>query len=176
MKKYAVIVAGGSGTRMNSQVPKQFLLLKGKNILQRSVDTFLSAFEDMNVVVVLPHEFLLYESIQFLRNNPRIRFTEGGTTRFHSVQNGLKMVPENAVVFVHDAVRCLVTTNLIHRCYEQAVDKGSAVPAVPVKDSIRILENNGSKPLDRDKIRVIQTPQTFKSDYLLAAYGQSYQY
>jgi 2-C-methyl-D-erythritol 4-phosphate cytidylyltransferase len=175
MKKYAVIVAGGSGTRMNSQVPKQFLLLKGKNILQRSVDTFLSAFDDMNVVVVLPHEFLLYESIQFLRNNTRIRFTEGGATRFHSVQNGLKMVPENAVVFVHDAVRCLVTTNLIHRCYEQAIEKGSAVPAVPVKDSIRILENNGSKPLDRNKIRVIQTPQTFKSDYLLAAYQQTYQ-
>lgn len=178
MKKYAVIVAGGSGSRMKSDkpMPKQFFLLKGKNILQRSVETFLQAYDDMQVIVVLPRDFLLYESIQYLKKDPKVRFTEGGKTRFHSVQNGLKMVPENAVVFVHDAVRCLVTTNLIQRCYEQALEKGSAIPAVAAKDSLRFIEEHQhSKPIDRSKVRIIQTPQTFKSDYLLAAYEQSYQ-
>ncbi len=176
MKRYAVIVAGGSGSRMNSSLPKQFLQLKGKNILQRSVETFLNAFDDIHVVVVLSREYLLYESIQYLKNNKRIQFTEGGETRFHSVKNGLQLVPENSVVFVHDAVRCLVTTDLISRCYEQALEKGSAIPAIPVKDSIRILdEHQHSHPLDRNKIRVVQTPQTFKSEYLIAAYQQAYQ-
>lgn len=175
MKKYAVIVAGGTGTRMQSKVPKQFLQLKGKNILQRSVEVFLQAYDDMQVVVVLPHEYLLYESIQYLKKDARVLFTEGGDTRFHSVRNGLQLVPENSVVFVHDAVRCLVTTDLIHRCYEQALEKGNAIPAVAVKDSLRVIdEHHHSQPIDRSKVRIIQTPQTFKGEYLLAAYQQQY--
>jgi 2-C-methyl-D-erythritol 4-phosphate cytidylyltransferase len=80
------------------------------------------------------------------------------------------------VVFVHDAVRCLVTTDLIRRCYDQAMEKGNAIPVIPVKDSIRLIdEHRYSKPLDRDKVRIVQTPQTFRGEYLLAAYQQSYQ-
>lgn len=175
MKKIAVIVAGGSGTRMQSDVPKQFLQLKGRNILERSIAAFLEAYTDMQVIVVLPKEFLLYESVLPLRSHQRVLVTEGGPTRFHSVQNGLKLVPENAVVFVHDAVRCLVTTSLIRRCYDHAMEKGNAIPAVAVKDSIRLTDDHGySKPLDRNRVRMIQTPQTFKSEYLLAAYQQVY--
>src|SRR3954468_15632152 len=112
MKKFAVIVAGGSGTRMKSSIPKQFLLLQGKPLLWYTVQAFLQAYDDIHILLVLPAAHIHSEVIQSLLNE-RITTTAGGETRFNSVQTGLKLVKENSLVFVHDGVRCLVSPDLI---------------------------------------------------------------
>jgi len=176
MKKIAVIVAGGNGLRMGAFIPKQFLLLKGKPVLWYSLNTFLQSYNDMQVVLVLPEEHIERgeEIVASFEEKDRVVITKGGSTRFHSVQNGLKLVEENSIVFVHDGVRCLVSTDLIKRCYEQAVAKGSSIPAVAATDSIRIAEGEKSVVADRTKVRIIQTPQTFTSEIILPAFAQSY--
>lgn len=177
MKKYAVIVAGGKGVRMGSAVPKQFLPLNGHPILYHTIKAFADAYADMQLVLVLPQDQLSYAQMVLQSFPERIDITivAGGETRYHSVQNGLKVVDENSIVFVHDGVRPLVSTALIQRCYEQAVDKGSAIPAIPVADSMRILEDEYSRPIDREQMRIIQTPQTFKAEVILSAFQQEYQ-
>ncbi|MDX2047914.1 MAG: 2-C-methyl-D-erythritol 4-phosphate cytidylyltransferase [Chitinophagaceae bacterium] len=176
MNKVAVIVAGGSGSRMGTPVPKQFLELKGKPVLVHTVETFLRAFPDIEIILVLAPDFILQGSDLIKRyfEGNNIQIAEGGNSRYHSVQNGLKLFKGEAVIFVHDAVRCLVTEKLIQRCYQQALQKGSAVPAVPARDSIRMVEGNKSKAINRDNIRIIQTPQTFRSDVILPAFQQPY--
>jgi 2-C-methyl-D-erythritol 4-phosphate cytidylyltransferase len=163
---------------MNSAVPKQFLLLQGKPALWHTVNTFLSAYADMSVILVLPGAHLLEgESLKesFSSAASRITVVSGGDTRFGSVKNGLKCVTEPSIVFVHDGVRCLVSAGLIRRCYEQAVEKGSAIPAVSATDSIRITEGENHRVADRKNIRIIQTPQTFRSEVLIPAFEQEYQ-
>jgi 2-C-methyl-D-erythritol 4-phosphate cytidylyltransferase len=176
MKKYAVIVAGGSGQRMGAAMPKQFLLLAGKPLLWYSVSAFLESFDEMGIILVLPKDSIAEgEKIAAgLGATAKIQITEGGTTRFHSVQNGLALVKEPSIVFVHDGVRCLVTPSLIRRCYEQALEKGSAIPAVAATDSIRIVEGSNNTVADRNNVRIIQTPQTFKSNLLLPAFKTAY--
>lgn len=162
---------------MNSTVPKQFLLLQGKPALWHTVNTFLSAYADMQVILVLPEAHLQEgESLKesFLSAGKRIKVVSGGDTRFGSVRNGLRLVTEPSIVFVHDGVRCLVSADLIQRCYQQAVEKGSAIPAVSATDSIRITEGDGHRVADRNNIRIIQTPQTFRSEVLLPAFEQEY--
>ena len=176
MKKFAVIVAGGMGLRMGSFMPKQFLTLKGKPLLWYTLNAFLEAYDDLEIILVLPEEHIETGNIliESFDNRQRIQLVQGGKTRFHSVQNGLKSVSEKSIVFVHDGVRCLVTKHLIHCCYEQALIKGSAIPAVAATDSIRIAEGDKSIVADRSKVRIIQTPQTFKSEILLVAFEQSF--
>jgi 2-C-methyl-D-erythritol 4-phosphate cytidylyltransferase len=169
MKKYAIIAAGGSGQRMGSTVPKQFLELKGKPILWYSIMAFTNAFEDISIIVVAPATNIS-EAEEICQEFPNIIFAEGGASRFLSVKNGLAAVNEPSIVFVHDAVRCLVTTELIHRCYHQALEKGSAIPAVAFNDSVRMVEEDISKAIDRDSLRIIQTPQVFKSEIILPAF------
>ena len=174
MKKYAVIVAGGSGKRMGSAVPKQFLMLHGKPVLYYTIRTFLDAFDDLQLILVLPEEFtdLGREIIDAFFDYSRIQITSGGETRFHSVQAGLRLVQGDAIIFVHDAVRCLASTDLIHRCYEHAMQMGSAVPVAIARDSVRLLneELNDNEVLDRNKVVLVQTPQTFHSRILLPAF------
>ncbi len=178
MKKYAIIVAGGTGRRMGVTIPKQFLLLKDKPVLFYTLKTFLSAFDDLHIILVLPEEFseMGKEIIDAYFDYSRIEIANGGETRFHSVQNGLKQVREEAIIFVHDAVRCLVTKDLIRNCYEHTLQMGSAVPAVRSKDSIRLLNEseNDNEIIDRNKIVMIQTPQTFHSKILLPAFQIDY--
>ncbi|GAC1420192.1 MAG: 2-C-methyl-D-erythritol 4-phosphate cytidylyltransferase [Flavisolibacter sp.] len=178
MKKYAIIVAGGTGRRMGASIPKQFLLLKDKPVLFYTLKTFLSAFDDLHIILVLPEEFseMGKEIIDAYFDYSRIEIANGGETRFHSVQNGLKQVQEEAIIFVHDAVRCLVTKDLIRNCYEHTLQMGSAVPAVRSKDSIRMLNEseNDNEIIDRNKIVMIQTPQTFHSKILLPAFQIDY--
>ena len=176
MKKYAVIVAGGSGQRMGAAIPKQFLLLRGKPLLWYTLQSFLQSYDDMHIILVLPKENMAEgeQLIQDLQANQKITITPGGITRFHSVQNGLKLVTVPSVVFVHDGVRCLITRELIHRCYGQAVAKGSAIPVVTATDSIRIIEGDTHKVADRNQVRIIQTPQTFLSSILLPAFTTEY--
>jgi 2-C-methyl-D-erythritol 4-phosphate cytidylyltransferase len=174
MQKYAIIVAGGSGTRMGSSMPKQFLDLRGRPVIIHTVEAFRQAFPDMGFILVLPESYLGEGEMLMEENFPGlpIRFTTGGTTRFHSMQNGLRMVTEPSVIFVHDAVRCLVTPALIRSCYEQALEKGSAVPIVPVRDSLRRMVDGQSEVVDREGVIQVQTPQTFRSDVLVPASRQ----
>jgi 2-C-methyl-D-erythritol 4-phosphate cytidylyltransferase len=172
MKKFAVIVAGGSGNRMNSSIPKQFLLLHGKPVLYYTIHTFLEAYEDLQIILVLPEEYVAEgkKIIETYFDKNRIQVTNGGLTRFHSVQNGLQLVNEESIVFVHDAVRCLVTVNLIHRCYDTAMEHGSAIPVIDCKDSVRLIKEDGNESLERNAVKLVQTPQTFHSKILLPAY------
>jgi len=176
MKKFAVIVAAGVGSRMKSAVPKQFIKLKGQPILWYTLNAFLKAYEDLQVIVVLSPEHINQGKIIADSTNAseRIRITTGGPTRFHSVKNGLQLVEPDSIVFVHDAVRCLITPALIQRCYEDAVANGSAIPAIQATDTIRVDNGNGTQMVDRNKVYLIQTPQTFHSNILKAAFDQPY--
>jgi 2-C-methyl-D-erythritol 4-phosphate cytidylyltransferase len=177
MKKTAIIVAGGTGQRMGATVPKQFLAIEGKSILLHTVSQFVAAFWDINFVIVLPTEFIqegqnLIATSEFTQ---QVQFAAGGDTRFQSVKNGLAHVDADAIVFVHDAVRCLLTPALIQNCYQQAVEKGSAIPAVRSTDTIRIVEGAKHHLVDRENVMMIQTPQTFNAAILIKAFEQAYQ-
>jgi len=176
MKKYAIIVAGGSGTRMGSNLPKQFMLLKGKPVIYHTIKTFLEAYDDIQIILVLPVDYsdTGQQIIDAYLDKSRIRSTAGGDTRFQSVKNGLALVEEESIVFVHDGVRCLLSKELIHRCFEKAMENGTAIPAVVSRDSIRLLDSNDSKAYDRNKVMLVQTPQTFQSKLLLPAFQTEY--
>jgi 2-C-methyl-D-erythritol 4-phosphate cytidylyltransferase len=172
MKKYVVIVAGGSGSRMNSAIPKQFLLLKGKPVLYYSIAAFLKAYADINLVLVLPEEQLAEGEKIVAAYFPEsgIQLTTGGQTRFHSVQNGLRLIENDCIVLVHDAVRCMISTDLIHRCVESVLEHGSAVPVISSKDSVRLLTENGNEAIERDRVKLVQTPQAFNSNIIVPAF------
>ena len=176
MKKYAVIVAGGSGTRMGYSVPKQFLLLKDKPVLWYAIDAFFRAYDDMEIILVLPEAHFVKGRgiIAQFNYSERIVLAAGGNTRYQSVKNGLQLIKEESVVFVHDGVRCLISVPLIQRCYNQAILKGSAVPAVAATDSIRIFSDGKHFVENRQQVRIIQTPQTFLSSIILPAFEQEY--
>lgn len=176
MEKYAVIVAGGSGTRMGTDTPKQFLELCGRPILWYTLNTFLSAYEDMPVVLVAPkhHEETTRVLVATTAFPERIQVVTGGATRFESVRNGLAMAVGESVIFVHDGVRCLVSRELIHRCYAGALEHGSAIPVVDSKDSVRLITATGNEAIDRHRVKLVQTPQTFLSKLLVPAYQAAY--
>ncbi len=176
LRKYAVIVAGGTGSRMGATKPKQFLLLKNKPILWHTLQQFLKAYDDLQIILVLPAEFigLGIEILPQLMDRERVQIIAGGATRFDSVKNGLSVIHKKGIVFVHDAVRCLVSIDLIQRCYQQAVEKGNAIPAVAATDSIRMIEGSSNVVADRNNVRIIQTPQTFRTDLLLPAFQVDY--
>jgi 2-C-methyl-D-erythritol 4-phosphate cytidylyltransferase len=176
MRKYAIILAGGAGTRMGTDLPKQFMLLEGKPLLYYTIKAFIGAFEDLQIILVLPENHLDIgnQIIADHFDKDRISITTGGVTRFQSVKNGLAMIKEESIIFVHDGVRCLLTKDLIHRCYRQAMETGSAIPAIPSKDSIRLLGEEGSESFDRNKVMLVQTPQTFQSSILLPSFHVDY--
>ena len=174
MKKYALIVAGGTGSRMNSTLPKQFMHINNKPVLYYSINSFYRAFDDMQIVLVLPEAYIAsgQEVIDAWFDYNRIKICVGGETRFHSVKNGLQLVEEESIVFVHDAVRCLVSENLIQKCFVTAMEQGSAIPVIQCKDSLRMLkEDNSNEAVDRSSIRIVQTPQVFHSKVLLPAFA-----
>jgi len=172
MKKYAVIVAGGTGSRMGGDLPKQFMLLKDRPILYYSLKTFLDAYDDIEIILVLPAAFTDEgeEIIDAYFDKEKIKITTGGDTRFQSVKNGLKLIQQESIVFVHDAVRCLASVDLVRRCCETALKVGSAIPVITSRDSVRILNDEESQAMDRNKVMLVQTPQTFHSKILLPAY------
>ncbi|MBL7744859.1 MAG: 2-C-methyl-D-erythritol 4-phosphate cytidylyltransferase [Chitinophagaceae bacterium] len=176
MNKYAIVVAGGSGTRMGGHLPKQFMLLKNKPVLYYTLKAFLGSYPDLQIILVLPADFtdMGQEIIDAYFDKERIRITAGGDTRFQSVKNGLMLVEKESIVFVHDGVRCLLSADLIHRCYEAALSTGSAVPTITCKDSVRLLKEDGSDAIDRNRIMLVQTPQTFHSKILLPAFQIDY--
>lgn len=174
MKKYAIIVAGGKGQRMGSEIPKQFLLVAGKPVLMHTLEAF-SKLGDIELILVLPANQISY----WLNLCPKHNFTlshtivEGGETRFHSVKNGLGAIPnsaDNGLVAIHDGVRPFVTSEIIQNSFSLAASKGNAVTSVQLKDSIRFLEGQMNKSVDRSKYVLIQTPQTFQINLIKKAY------
>jgi len=169
-------VAGGSGTRMGASLPKQFMLLRDKPLLYYTLKAFLEAYDDLQLILVLPVDYtdMGQEIIDAFFDKERIRITAGGDTRFQSVKNGISVVEEESIIFVHDGVRCLVSKELIHRCYQQTLETGTAVPVVPSKDSIRLITDDGNEAYDRNKVMLVQTPQTFHSKILIPAFQIGY--
>lgn len=177
MKKYVIIVAGGTGKRMGLETIKQFLCLNGIPILMHSINAFYQYDEKINIVLVLPREHINEWSKLCKRYNFNIihTVTEGGETRFHSVKNGLSHVNNSDnLVAVHDGVRPLVAEEVIKRSFDCAEEKGAAVPCVAVNDSLRMLTEKYSRTIDRNNVRAIQTPQCFRAELLKKAYEQEY--
>lgn len=172
---YAVFVAGGSGTRMGLQTPKQFLELGGHTILEHTILRFLQTFPDLHVVVALPSSHMEWWKEICREHNFDIRQTlvEGGLTRFHSVQKALERVPDGATVMIHDGVRPLVSSALLRTL--AACPQGSAVPAVPVVDTLKKLDDNLCQTPEQDPSRAglygVQTPQVFHSELIKKAYS-----
>jgi 2-C-methyl-D-erythritol 4-phosphate cytidylyltransferase len=174
---HVIIVAGGSGLRMNSEIPKQFLLLSGKPVLMHSIERFKAFDPSINIIVVLPQkETKEWQSLCDKYNfGIRHMVATGGNTRFHSVKNGLETIKEDGLIGVHDGVRPVVSNELIKRCYAAAKEKGNAVPFIPVRESIRKVEGNKNEAVTRDSFVIIQTPQCFTSDVLRKAFLAEYQ-
>lgn len=177
MKRYAIIVAGGSGTRMQAPTPKQFLPLAGKPVLFYTVESFYLFDPEIEIIIALPADFFpVWEKLcnDYTFTIPH-KVVTGGETRFHSVQNGLQIITEKGIVGVHDAARPLVSTATISSSYKAAEKFGAAVPFVPLNDSIRFYNGHESRSLDRTKHVLVQTPQCFRSDVLITAYQTEYQ-
>ena len=175
-QKWVIIVAGGSGSRMQTETPKQFLDLHGKPILMRTISAFADACEGVLPVVVLPpsqiDKWLKLCEIHDFRLPHRV--VEGGSTRFQSVKNGLISLPDNGLVAIHDGVRPLVSRQTVIDCFHAASIYGCAVPAIPVVDTVREINGSKNRLIDRSKLCLIQTPQVFDIAKLKKAYGQEY--
>jgi len=174
MQKYVLIVAGGSGSRMKSNLPKQFLPLCGEPILMRTISAFHKALPSASIVVVLPESQISYWEELCQKEDFTIahRIAKGGSTRYESVQNGLALCADSGLVGIHDGVRPLVSTSMIEQCFDDALTHGSSIPCVPVTQSLRKVSDDKSHPVDRTGIMAVQTPQCFKVDLLKPCYDQ----
>ena len=177
MKRYAIIVAGGSGQRMESLVPKQFMELNQKPVLMHTIEKFYSAASSIHIVVVLPktHHSVWVTLCQKHQFSIPHQICEGGASRFQSVRNGLKLCVEEAIIAVHDGVRPLINPNLILTLYHEAELNSAVIPVCPMSESIRKAQGEGSKALDRSQYYSVQTPQCFSSAILHRAYQQDEQ-
>jgi len=177
MKKFVIIVAGGSGLRMGTELPKQFLELCGKPVLMHTLELFWNFDPQAELILVLPQaqqEFWAALCLQHSFTLPH-HVANGGQTRFHSVQNGLKLVDEEAIVLIHDGVRPLVSQETLERCCLVAAQQGNAIPVLPVSESLRKREGTQNVAVDRSLYFSVQTPQTFQSRQILEAFEQTYQ-
>lgn len=178
MKKFAIIVAGGIGSRFGDDIPKQFHLLKGKPVLSYSIAAFYAYDPDVEILVVLPREHFTYWEKLKIEHRFTVphRMVAGGPSRFHSVKGALDYIPDNAVVAIHDGVRPLVSTRIIEEVYKQALLHKAAYPVIPVTDTLRMTNRSKmkSRVVDREYYLMVQTPQAFRSSVLLKAYEQDY--
>lgn len=180
MERFAILVAGGQGLRMGGDVPKQFLPLGGRPVLMHTIDRFREVFPDMHIIVVLPQGQHDYWHDLCRRHHLEGGFltAPGGDTRFHSVLNGLNAIPADVsegLVGVHDGVRPFVSRDTLRRCYDEAARSGTAVPVVPVVETLRHVSPDGeSMTVPRGDYRLVQTPQVFSLALLRQAYRQPY--
>ena len=175
-KQHIIIVAGGKGLRMGSDLPKQFIPLCGKPVLMHTIEAFCAYNSRIDIILVLPfsHQGYWKELCQEYSFEIPHKIASGGETRFHSVKNGLKLVDEGWVG-IHDGVRPLASKSLISRCFEEAIQKKAVIPVIHSTDSLRKMDDNThSHIIDRSKIRLVQTPQVFSVDLLQKAYRQKY--
>ena len=182
-KKYLIVTAGGSGTRMGASVPKQFLELEGKPILRLTLEKFMEAEPDLHVITVLPeaHVSTWRQYCQKANFACPQRLVKGGFTRFHSVKNALEFVPDGVLVAVQDGVRPLLSIDKIRELFTAAQKVPALIPVLPVTDTLKVLQKGADgilrstgEPIDRSRIWGAQTPQIFFSEDLKAAYSQGY--
>lgn len=182
-RRYVIVMAAGSGTRMGAALPKQFLELDGKVILQKTIEVFLEACPGITVVTVLPPDFIDYWRSHCLEHNficPQV-IVPGGITRFHSVRNALEKIPDGALVAVHDGVRPLVTAGLVRNMFGMAEKVPALIPVLPCIDTMKVLRKDGNElktvegaVADRSVLYAAQTPQIFHSEVLKSAYSLPY--
>ena len=173
MKRYALIVAGGSGTRMGGSTPKQFLVLGQRPLLMHTISQFASAGNSIEIIVILPqNQIEIWTSLcsyhQFVIEH---KLVAGGKTRFESVRNGLEWVEADSLVAIHDGVRPLISTTIIEESFRIAKEKGSEIAAVSLKDSIREMVGDSTVSKNRNNYFLVQTPQTFQSTMIKKYYG-----
>jgi 2-C-methyl-D-erythritol 4-phosphate cytidylyltransferase len=175
---YIIIVAGGKGLRMGSDIPKQFLPIGGKPVLMRTLERFRQYSTTLQIILVLPKAQQDYwqKLCKEYAFDIDYQLADGGETRFHSVQNGLAKIPDNAqgVVGVHDGVRPFPSIDVIRNCYETAREKKAVIPVIPVVETVRHLKADTSVTVPRNDYRLVQTPQTFDIQLLKAANRQPY--
>jgi len=177
MNKYAIIVAGGTGTRMQGEVPKQFLLLSGKPVVMYSVEAFRAYDPLIEIILVIHPDYMVYWNKLCLEFNISVPLVlaKGGNTRFESVNNGLKLITnEDGLVAIHDAARPVINAGFVSNLFSAAATYGSAIPAVPLNDTIRVVDGDTSHQADRTFLRAIQTPQVFKVSEIKRAYTHPY--
>lgn len=175
MKHSVVIVAGGKGLRMGGDLPKQYITVAGVPILMRTIQAFHQFDADMQIILVLPADHQSYWQDLCNQYSFTVKHTmaTGGETRFHSVSNGLSLTTGNLIA-IHDGVRPFVSQEVIKRCFEEAEIHGSVVPVIEVVETIRQLDGSGSKTVNRDDYRLVQTPQVFQERIIKNAYQQSF--
>lgn len=173
-KKYALIVAGGKGLRMGSEVPKQFLNVKGRPVLMHTLSVFYAC--DCELILVLPQEQVSFWNELCGQYNFEVphRVAHGGSQRFDSVKNGLALIAGDGLVAIHDGVRPCVSQAIISASFQTAAEYSNAVTAVKVKDSIRMTQGDSTVAVNRDLYYQVQTPQTFDVDAIKAAYLQPF--
>ena len=176
MKKFALFVAGGKGSRMNETVPKQFMKLQRRPVLMHTFDAFEKYDSQIEFILVLPKNQIEYWNELCKKHDFKIKYklAVGGETRFNSVKNGLDLIDEEGIVFIHDGVRPLVSVQTIQNCFNMTLKKGNALPVIPVPESIRFVDKNGNKAVDRSKHFLVQTPQTFKTGVIKNVFQQKY--
>lgn len=177
MKRTVILVAGGKGLRMSGELPKQFIPLHGRPVLMHTMDAFFRWDATAEQIIVLPEEQQAYWQMLCRELNCAIphRTVHGGETRFLSVRNGLQSVDGDGWIAVHDGVRPFVSQAVIDACFATAEQFGAAVPVLPMIDSVREVDETQSRPFDRERLRIVQTPQVFRADWLRHAYEQPYQ-
>jgi 2-C-methyl-D-erythritol 4-phosphate cytidylyltransferase len=176
MNLFALIVAGGTGTRMGTEIPKQFLELAGKPILMHTIEKFWAFSKSIRIIIVLPeNQFGLWEELEkkYSFSVPHT-IVPGGSSRFVSVKNGLQEVEDNGLVAIHDGVRPLVSIDTIKRCFSDAEKFGNSIPVINPSDSLRMITEQGNMPVNRHYLRIIQTPQVFDSKLIKKAYIQDF--
>ncbi len=176
LPKYVIITAGGIGVRMNAPLPKQFIAINGRPILMHTIDAFIRYQYSINIILVLPAtQISFWEQLCSGQSfHHPVKIVQGGPTRFDSVKNGLAVVPAEALVAIHDGVRPLVSQPTISHAFLHAEKFGNAIPAIAVSESVRVVDNASSKPVDRTSLRIVQTPQCFKAELIKNAYEISY--
>lgn len=178
MEKYVIIVAGGKGLRMGRDIPKQFIPINGKPVLMCTIEAFYAYDPQMDIILVLPsaHQKYWKELCEEYRFSLPYRLADGGETRFHSVRNGLALIPSSdGLVGVHDGVRPFVSQEVIRECYEQALLFQAVVPVTDMVETVRYIREDGnSETVSRERYKSVQTPQVFTVDLLKKAYLQDY--
>jgi len=177
MNRFIIIVAGGSGQRMESSIPKQFLSINNEIILMKSITTFHLFDPSLKIIVTIPKEHILFWKNLCKKRDFHIEhiIVKGGNTRYHSVQNALEKITNEGIVAIHDGVRPLVNSTTIENVFKTASIKGNAVPYIDAIDSIRFLDSKVNHPVDRNKYKLIQTPQAFNCAVIKNAYKQPWE-
>lgn len=172
MKKFVIILAGGVGHRLNADKPKQFLFLRDKPIILHSIQRFVEAEPTIQIVVAMRESLLnlWFDTVKEYHFDNPVILSKGGKERFHTVKEALEKIPQDVLVAIHDGVRPLVSKETIRRSFQLAEKEGSAIPVITPAESVRMVVGNAFCPVNRDSVRLIQTPQTFLAEDIKKAY------